>query len=219
MQQRHLTRLVFGLLVAILAGCASAPSVSLADKDRQTLTRIQVQSEVPLPPYDVYIHGNPVAATIAAGGGIVGAIAADSAAKAPKTNVAEFAKANGFPLPEIVKSEFIRAAGARGVMVFSETEPQPNGILSLKVNAFGFGQAHGFGSTMYPLLNVTATLKRPDGSVAWQDTEFVSPLNSENKPGHEYAEYINDPENMRKALARAATIVSELLASDLYRSK
>jgi hypothetical protein len=219
MQKPYISRLVLGLFAVILSGCAAAPSVSIGEKDRQALTRIQVQSEVQLPPHDVYIHGDPIATTIASGGGVVGAIAADSAAKAPKTNVAEFAKANGFPLAQIVKSEFVRAAAAKGGMVFSETEPHPNGFLTLKVNAFGFGQAHGLGATMYPLLNVTATLKRPDGSVVWQDTEFVSPLNSDNKPGHEYAEYINNPENMRKALARAAAIVSGALASDLYRSK
>ncbi len=95
----------------------------------------------------------------------------------------------------------------------------PNGYLSLTVNIFGFGQAHGLGSTMYPFLSLTATLKRLDGTVAWQDTVYVSALNGENKPGYEYAEYINEPENMRKALDRVAAIVSRLLVADLYQKK
>lgn len=170
-----------------------------------------------MPPHDVYIHGAPVAQTIAAGGGIVGAIAADTAAKAPKTNVIEFATANGFPVSEIVKSEFVRAASAKGAMQFSETESSPSAYLSLTINGLGFGQSQGLGSTMYPLLNVTATLKRPDGAVVWQRTEFVSPLNGENKPGYEYPEYINNPQNMRTALTRVASIVSRALAADLHR--
>lgn len=219
MHPRTLYLLITGLLAAILAGCASAPSVSMAERDRQTIKRVQIDPAVKLPPWPVYLHGNAVASTVAVTGGIIGAIASESAGRAEKTNVAEFALANGFAVGDIVKAEFARAAEGAGAMRFSETEANPDGYLSFTVNGFGFGQVQGLSSTLYPLMNITATLRRPDGTVAWQGTEFVSPFNSENKPGYEYADYISDPQKTRDALVRVAAIVSRLLVADLHRSR
>lgn len=215
MQHRRLHLLCLALCVGLLAGCASAPSKLLTPADRLTLTRIKIHSQVEVPV--AYLYGSPVGQTIAAGGGIIGAIASDHVKKAGKTEIQELAKSNGFSLAEILKNEFISASAAKREMKFSENELSPDAFLGLNVKFYGFQQAHGWSSTMYPYMVVSATIKRPDGSMAWEATESVNAFNSENKPGYDYAEYTGDPEKVRQALTRAAGIVSRAFVADLYK--
>lgn len=214
MNHRYVIHVFLALFTSVLVGCA-APSVSFSTNDRQALTKVRVEPEVRMIQSVIQLQGNPIARNLANGGGWVAASAAEIAAKAPITNVSEFSRANGFSWESILKAEFISQANARGVIHFSEDEPSPHGYLTFTVNLIAFHQAHGLGSKMYPGTNITATLRRPDGSIAWQDTEFISALNPENTPGYEYEEYVANPEYVRSAMVRIAGLVSRLLVNDL----
>jgi hypothetical protein len=203
------------LCIGFMSACAQAPSKSMTVADRSAISRIRVQPHVEVPV--AYLYGSPVGQTIAAGGGIMGAIASDHVKRAGQTEIGELARAHGFSLAGIVKDEFVRASATRRGMKFSGDEPAPQAHLSLKVKFYGFQQSHGWGSTMYPFMVVIATLQRPDGAVVWEATESVNAFHAENKQGYDYAQYTGDPEKVRQALARAAGIVSRALVSDLYK--
>ena len=95
----------------------------------------------------------------------------------------------------------------------------PLGDLSLTVNVYGYLRPLVWSTRLVPFINVTATLMRPDGEVAWQRTGFVHPLNSENTSGYEFEQYIGDPELIRKTLTSVAGIVSNMLLDSLAPSR
>jgi hypothetical protein len=122
-------------------------------------------------------------------------------------------------VPQIVKAEFIRAAGARSTMRFAEGDGAADARLSLAVDAYGYGQTQGFSALLYPMMRVTATLKRRDGTVAWQKSDFAVPLNSENNQGYAFEEYIRNPQLLRATLTNIAGIVSRMLLADLQGAR
>lgn len=75
--------------------------------------------------------------------------------------------------------------------------------------------AQPFGSTLYPLVNVSAVMKTPDGRVVWQATEIAGPLARENRQGYTFDEYARDPELLRQVLVAGSDIVSRMLADNL----
>jgi hypothetical protein len=91
--------------------------------------------------------------------------------------------------------------------------------LILAVNVYGLGQTQGFSSLLYPLINVSATLKKPDGTVVWQNTDFVTPQNSANTGGHEFQQYLEQPELLRATWVNVSQIVSGMVLDDLAKKK
>ncbi|PTT92299.1 hypothetical protein DBR42_02245 [Pelomonas sp. HMWF004] len=118
-----------------------------------------------------------------------------------------------------MKAEFFKAAAARNSLTLSDSASPAQGDLLLTVNVYGFGQTQGFSALLYPMINVTATLKRPNGEIAWQRTEFVTPLNAENKYGYEFEQYMKDPELIRKAITNVMATASNLLVESLAAGK
>jgi hypothetical protein len=213
---RPLAQLFMLLVAALLVACAGAPTVSVSSADRAAIKSANVKAEVQVPA-DMFFHGR--AQSFAAVGGVIGAVAGQAAAQEPKAQMLEAMKAKGISVSEIVKAEFVRAANAKGGMKFAEGASPADAELSLTVNVYGFGQTQGFSALLYPMMNVSATLKKPDGTVAWQKTEFAGPLNSENKQGYEFEQYMKDPELMRQVLNNIAAIVSRMLVDDLSAGK
>ena len=80
-------------------------------------------------------------------------------------------------------------------------------------------QSQGFGTTLYPMFNITATMTKPDGTVLWKDTDYVTALNGDNKEGHTIEEYLKDPELIRKSFTNGSDIVGRMLASNLAGSQ
>ena len=200
------------LLAPFISGCAGGPTINMSAADRASIKAVTMKTPPTLPPEMVF-HGR--AQSFAAVGGLIGAALAESAAKEPKAQLLDAMKTNGVDLPSILKKEFFNAAQSKGVLTQANAGSMAQGDLTLTVNVYGFAQTQGFSSLLYPLLNVTATIKRPNGEVAWQKTEFATPQNAENKFGHEFGEYLKDPELLRKTLANISGIVSRMLVTAL----
>ena len=212
---RIASRLCAALLVCILGACAGAPTVSVSAADRALIKTVNVKSDVAVPA-EIFFHGR--AQSFAAIGGVIGAVAGQAAAQEPKAQLVDLMKSNGISMQDILKQEFIRAS-SKGPITFAEGAAAPQAEVSLTVNVYGFGQTQGFSALLYPLLNVTATMKKPDGSIAWQKTEFASPLNSENNQGYEFEQYTKNPELIRQVLTNVSGVVSRMLAADLAAGK
>ena len=87
--------------------------------------------------------------------------------------------------------------------------------VDLTVNAYGIAHAHSLGSTLYPIVNLSATMKAPDGKVIWQATHVASAQSLENQDGHSLEDFLKDPELLRQAFVKGSDIVSHVMAEDL----
>ncbi len=77
-----------------------------------------------------------------------------------------------------------------------------------------FGLGH-HGNSLYPMLNVTATLSRPRGETFWRQTEYVLPWKSEGLQGYAFERYLAEPELLRAGFRDIARIVSSKLLDSL----
>jgi hypothetical protein len=124
-------------------------------------------------------------------------------------------KANSISVSDIVKTEFLHNAHARGKIKFVEGAAAPDAVLSLAINVQGLGRSHLLGGQLPPVLNITATLKRPNGTVIWQKSDFNSATNQENNKTAEFDAYMKNPELLRAAFTHAASILTRWVAEKL----
>lgn len=171
---------------------------------------------LPSLPTEMFFHGR--AQSLAAVGGVVGAVLYESP-KGPADQLREVMKVNGIDLPSILKREFFAAAAAQGTLLQAASGMEAQGELTLTINMYGFGQTQGFSALLYPVLHVTATVRKPNGEIAWQRTESALPLNAENKYGYEFERYVKEPELLTKTLTNISAIVSRMLVASLDPSK
>jgi len=201
------------VLGSLLAGCAVGPTVNMNAADRATIKSVTMNTP-PTLPAEMFFHGKAQSLGVAVGG-LIGGVLAAVAAKEPKAQLVDAMKANGIDLPTILKTEFFAATASRRLLTQADSTAAAQGDLTLTINAYGFGQTQGFSSLLYPLLKVTATIKKPNGEIAWQRTDFALPLNSDNKFGYEFEQYLEEPELLRKTLTNISGIVSRMLVDDL----
>lgn len=213
MSFRALSRFLILTLAGLLSACAGVSPVSMKEADRAAIKTVAVEPTVTLPENMFYqSRGQALAGAIA---GPVGALAASGASSEPKAVLLNLMKANDISVQQIVKAEFARAANARSRMTFSEGAGQPDASVTLTVNAYGFLPSPMFGAQMYPMLNVSAVMKRPDGTLVWQRTRVISTLHGDNDKAYTYEEYVKNPELLREVWVRVADVLSRVLAGDM----
>lgn len=200
------------MILVTLTGCGGTSGVKMSAQDRSTLHTVAVNPNVPMP-QEMFYYGmaQNFATTL---GGVVGALAGAAAGDEPRDQLLAVMKANNISIPETVRSEFGKELERSTPLRIADTGTAADAELSLAVNLYGLGIAHGFSSTLYPTLGVTATLKKPDGRVVWQSTNYVSPQSSENDLGHGFDEYLTQPELLRATWIKAAGIVSRIILAE-----
>ena len=199
----------------LLAGCGTVGTIPIADDARSHLRVVSVNPVVKLPDEMTYM-GPGQAAALMLGGPLVGGLIANNSAAAPKAQLAGEMQAGHIVLGDIVAAEFAKqATDNAGPTKFVVGMTPADAQVELSVNAYGVMHAQPFGSTLYPLVNVSAVMKTPDGRVVWQATEIAGPLARENKQGYTFDEYAKDPELLRQVLVAGSDIVSRMLADNL----
>ena len=209
-----------GSLVAIalaLAGCVGAPAVKMSKDDLARTRTIRIATSVQMPD-EMFFHGRGESCAIALSGGTAAA-ACPKDSKTPQDDILAAMKTHGISLPDIVRSEFQKTVTSRGLFTVAEEDQTADAEVVLAVNVYGLGQTQGFSKLLYPLLNLSATLKKPDGTVAWQNTDFVTPQNSANTGGHEFQQFLEQPELLRATWANVAQIVSGMLVDELAKKQ
>jgi len=201
------------LACLLLSGCGTVGTVPIADDARARLRVVSVNPVVKLPK-DITYLGPKEAAAMMLGGPLVGSAIANGTSTGPKAALLAELDANRIAVGDIVASEFAKqASGATNLKFVVDGQPA-DAQVQLWVNAYGIMHAQPFGSTLYPMLNVSAVMRTPDGKVLWQATDIVGALNPENKQGHSIDDYARDPELLRQAFMGGADIVSHMLADN-----
>ena len=199
----------------LLAACANAP-VAMPENVRAGVHTVSVDPQVKLPP-DMYYQGPGQSGMMMLG--VIGALAAQGTAATPKARLHAVMDENHISVQEILAAEFAKQANAATAMRFAVGNEPADAQVSLVVNMYGIAQSQGFGTTLYPTFSVTATMTRPDGTVLWKDTDYVTALNGENKEGHTIEDYLKDPELIRKSFTSGSDLVTHMLAANLAGGK
>lgn len=196
-----------------LTACIATP-VAMAPASKLSIHTVRVNPLVKLPA-DMLHMGPAEGVAMLAAGPLIGQQVASSVGAGAKAQLATEMQANHIDVGEIVASEFAKQASAGTSMkVFVGSDPS-DAQVDLVVNVYGIAHAHTLGSTLYPVVNLTATMKASDGSVVWQATHVVSAQNLENKEGHTIDEILKSPELLRQSFINGSDIVSRELVQDL----
>jgi hypothetical protein len=198
-------------MVTMATGCVGLSSIELSETDRAQIKTVKIRADSKMP--DMFFHDERK--SLAFSGGLVGAIVAQTMYNDPEAQILASMKNNKIDIPTIVRSEFSMAMQTQRDFQVVESHTSADAEMVLFVNVYGLGQANGFSSLLYPLLNLSASLRKPDGTVVWQRTDHVGTLNKENTGGHTSDDYIRNPDLLRQTWSNAAGIVSRMLVREL----
>jgi hypothetical protein len=199
-----------------LAACAGGPGVSMKPADRVATRVVSVSTDIKLPDQFSYQErGAGIGALFGVAGALVEASARSSEPPSEATQMQALLKSNNIVVPAILRAEFIRAANARGGIQFSDGAVAADAELFLTINVFGFGRTHLLGGQLHPVLNVTASMKRRDGSLVWQKTDFITPSSPDNQTAFTFDEYRQDPAKLSQTLSSTAAALMKYIAADL----
>ena len=148
-------------------------------------------------------------------GPLVGEQVASAVGKDTTTQLLAEMHANHIDIGDIVAAEFAKQASSGSTIIFVVGSAPADAEIDLTVNAYGIAHAHALGTTLYPIVNLSATMKTPEGTVIWQASHVASAQNAENQEGHTLEDYLGDPELLRRAFIAGSDIVSRVMVQDL----
>jgi len=202
--------------VILIAGCAGLPSVEMNPADRAQIKAVKVRADNKLPE-EMFYQGRGQA--IAGAFGALGAVAGMAAAEDPKAQITATMSKNNINLPTILQTEFEKTMRSQNQFRVVDERSPADAEMVLVVNTYGLSQSQGFSALLYPMINVSASLRKPDGTVVWQRTDYVTPQNKENTGGHEFDEYIAKPDQLKASWSNVSGIVSRMLVKELSDKK
>ncbi len=201
--------LLAACLAGALSGCAGVSAVSATAADREKILTVRIDPAIAVPEKAFY-HGPQQ--SVAAIAGVIGAILASPDAADAASKMTDVMHDQHEDISGIVLAEFAGPWEASTPVRFTSDPSAPvDATMVLRINTWGIGQSQGFSPKLYPLLGISATLKRADGTVAWQKYDFVTPANKDNDEGHTFDEYLAKPELFKKVFESATRIVSKML--------
>ncbi len=206
------TALVAIALASSLTACV-APPVAITPTAKAAIHTVRVNPVVKLPP-DMLYMGPAEGVAMLVAGPLLGQQAASSTGTSAKAQLAAEMQANHIDVGEIVAAEFAKEASAGTSINFAVGSAPADAQVELAVNVYGIAHAHTLGSTLYPIVNLSVTMKAADGSVIWQATHVASAQNFENKEGHTLEEFLKNPELLRQSFINGSDIVSRIMVQD-----
>lgn len=201
--------LIFAML-ALTAGCANVRTLSAQDK--ANIQRVTLNPTVTIN-NDMYYAGPGQVLAI----GFIGGLVSEAVNRGPKATIQAVMQESKISLPDIVKAEFSREMQKSAAMQVTNNPSEAQADLVLNVDMYGLAKPHMLSSTLYPIIHVTAIIKKPDGTVAWERKEVISQLNAENTTGHTIEEYLAKPEYLREGWTKVAGIASRALLAELKK--
>lgn len=206
---------VLGAIAAAtsLTACV-APPVAISQATKASIHTVRVNPVVKMPADMLYIGPKEGVAMLVAGP-LLGQQAAASVGAGVKAQLVAEMQANRIDVGAIVAAEFARQASAGTAIDFVVGSAPADAQVDLVVNVFGISHAHAVAATLYPVVNLSATMKAADGTVLWQATHVASAQDLENKEGHSLEEFLADPGLLRQAFVNGSDIVSRVMAQDM----
>ena len=204
--------LLLALIVALAtADCADTTAVAMKATERDAVRTVGVNPAVKVPG-EIYYLDHAQGLGMGIGGAVGGLIASSGGADG---QIVDALASNAISVGAIVRTEFVAASATVGDIAFVDSTAAHVAELTLVVNLYGLSYASPLDAALYPMLSVTATIRRADGNVVWQKTAAATVLTADNKLGYSFSQYIQDPERLRAVFANAAAIVSRVLVADL----
>lgn len=196
-----------------LAACVAAP-VAITPTAKASIHTVRVSPIVQLPPEILYT-GPAEGVAMMVAGPLLGQQVASSMGTSAKAQLAAEMQANHIDVGDIVASEFAKQASAGTSINFVVGSAPADAQVDLVVNVYGVAHAHTLGSSLYPIVNLSVTMKAADGSVIWQATHVASAQNFENNEGHTLEEFLKNPELLRQSFVNGSDIVARAMVQDL----
>lgn len=199
-------------LAILMAGCAGAPTVKFDQANKSALKSVSINKEVPIPT-DIYYHGRAQAIGMGLGGLLGSAIA--SAGTSDKEVIQQVLKKNNINVGDIVATSFASQLRDSGKFSLADGSSAEDAQFQFEVVMYGLGKGSGFSSTLYPTMGINGSLKTKDGKVLWQRYEYITPLNKENSIGAAPETFAQNPDLLRQALTKAASVITKMFVDDL----
>jgi len=204
-----------GLIAAAssLTACV-APPVAITPAAKASIHTVRVNPIVKLPADMLYL-GQAEGVAMLAAGPLLGQPVASSVGASARAQLAAEMQASHIDVGAIVAAEFAKQASAGTPIRFVVGSEPADAQVDLVVNVYGIAHAHTLGSTLYPIVNLSATMKAADDSVIWQATHVAGAHDVQNKDGHTLEEFLKDPELLRQSFVDGSDIVSRVMVQDL----
>lgn len=200
---------LFAFVMIPMTGCLGLPKIDLSATDRAQVKTIKIRTDERLPPLSYHGKAQAIAGAFGAVGGAVGAVAGTIVASTfddPAVQLLELMKANNIHLPSIVAGEFSQAMQYRGWQVVDLNSPADAEML-LIVNNYGL-ISRGLDGILRPSLHVSASLRKPDGTVIWQKNGHANVSD-----GSRFEWYMEHPESLRDVWAKVSRVTSQQLVN------
>lgn len=202
--------LLIGLLafaMVTMIGCLGLPKVEMSAADRAQVKSVKINAGGRLPPMSYPSKAQAVGGAL---GGAVGGLVASAIAGDPAEEVLAIMNANNIHLPSILAEEFSKAMQSQGWQVADLNSPA-DAEMVLTVNYYGLSSPP-FSSILRPSLNVSASLRKPDGNVIWQKNGHIK-IND----GSSFEAYAKQPELLREIWRKVSKVVSnQIVAQGLF---
>jgi len=202
--------LVAFVLLMTLGACVA--SVSMSQRDRQSIQSVTVSGNVPVP--DQLFYQGRKESILMGAFGVAGAGASMKTRKKPAGLIVDVMNKAGINVGTIVAEQFTAQLKSAGV--FGQVESDCDGCprIHLAVRFYGFAQPHGLSSQLRATIGVEGTMKDSTGRVWWKKYSYVTALNKQT-PSHTLQEYLEKPELIREGFTVATDTVVNDLINDL----
>lgn len=190
-----------------ITGCLGLQKVNMSAADRAVVKTIKVRADDRLPPLAYPNKAHAVGGAIA---GPAGAIVAGAIAGDPAEKLLEIMKTNKIHLPSILSGECSQTMQSQGWTIVDLNSPA-DAEMVLIVNQYGLSSPP-LSSVLQPRLHVSASLRKSDGTVIWQQN-----AHTKISDGSSFEAYAEHPEFLRDVWVKAARVVSsQLIAQGLF---
>lgn len=223
--------------IAVLSSCASTKTMS--SQDRSRIHSVYVSEKIELPEEMFYWDrdrslalGIGVGVGAAAGsrgsaskqatfigiGAGVGSVVGEQMAAGPRQQIVQKMADADVDVRKILRNAFVNELQATGKMKSARDEVTADGVLTLKVNMYGFGQTQGFSSVLHPTLNVSASIRDRAGQEIWNKTDYITPHSEKNTVAHTFEEYRRNPTYLREAFSVISKAIAEWIVASIPSS-
>jgi hypothetical protein len=199
-------RLVFVVIISLLAGCAELQPIS--DANRKKVSSVGIHPQVAKPPQMYYL--GPSGAGFLFFGAIGGALGAGTIEESRKS-FQSYVEKNGISIEKIAATEVEAAFRRAGKLPLTDKPGPDSAVLIVSIQQYGFSIPNGFSSLLVPILHLRCEVKDAGGNLLWTANDRLLTLGNpvEGLPPEKIQ---NDPVAMEGAWRAAARHLAASIA-------
>ncbi|WP_213999737.1 hypothetical protein [Arsukibacterium sp.] len=196
-------KVIVPLLVLVIAGCSSVPTVKLKPETFNGLKTVRLESN---PDNNLMLHSVSTVDVQFVG---VGFATSAGDGKGVKEFALEYMEQNNISLNELVRSQFKNKVQSDNLpIVFTQDSPNK---LVLTLNVVVLGMKHGFSDEFNALFNISGQLSNGQGEVVWSYNAIPMP------PAPGYSATLDEMFASPEAFIKYLSAASEPMVHKLYK--